>query len=94
MDKNNKNSYQFNIGMALQFNTPFHDAVALGRELGAKFGWVDLDFALDGVGDGGIDAVGKLTEQHGIKLFLLGNDVFSRLYLTDIDLERPLDDLC
>ena len=91
MIEHNQNSCQFNIGMCLQFNTPFRDAVALGHELGAKFGWVDLDFALDGVGGGGIDAVGKLTAQHGIKLFLLGNDVFSRLYLTDIDLERPLD---
>lgn len=91
MTESTKNFYEFNIGMCLQFNTPFRDAVALGRELGAKFGWTDLDFALDEVGDGGIDAVGKLTEDHGIKLFLLGNDAFSRLYLSDIDLERPLD---
>jgi predicted dehydrogenase/sugar phosphate isomerase/epimerase len=91
MAETSENAYQFNLGMCLQFNTPFRDALALGRELGAKFGWVDLDFALDGVRDGGIDAVGKLTEQHGIKLFLLGNDAFSRLYLTDIDLNRPLD---
>jgi sugar phosphate isomerase/epimerase len=91
MVENNKASYEFNIGMALQFNTPFRDALALGRKLGAKFGWVDLDFALDEVGAGGVDSIGKLVEEHGIKLMLLGNDVFSRLYLTDIDLESPLD---
>jgi sugar phosphate isomerase/epimerase len=82
-------AYEFKIGMALQFNRPFREAVALGRELGARYGWVDLDFALAEVGD--IDTIGKLTADHGIELFMLGNNVFSGLYLTDIDLQRPLD---
>ncbi len=90
MTEKNKQPYEFNIGLCLQFGPPFRDAVALGRELGAKFGWVDLDFALSEVGKGGLDAIGELSEEHGIELFLLGNDVFSKLYLSEIDLERPL----
>ena len=82
-------TYEFKIGMALQFNRPFREAVVLGRELGARYGWVDLDFDLAEVGD--IDSVGKMTADHGIELFMLGNNVFSGLYLTDVDLERPLD---
>tara|TARA_Y100000588_G_scaffold390868_1_gene497628 strand:- start:539 stop:1477 length:939 start_codon:yes stop_codon:yes gene_type:complete len=91
MAENDKHSYQFNLGMCLQFAPTYGDALRLGRELGAPFAWTDLDFALDGVGDGGLDAVGKLADEHGVKLFVLGNDAFSRLYLTDIDLEKPLD---
>ena len=90
MTEKNKRPYEFNIGLCLQFGTPFRDAMVLGRELGARFGWVDLDFALSEVGKGGLNAIGELSEEHGIELFLLGNDIFSRLYLSDIDLERPL----
>ena len=72
--------YKFKVGMCLQASMPFGRAVSLARELGAEYGWFDIDFAVEGVGGGGVDAVGELLARNGIEPFLIGNDVFSRLY--------------
>ena len=37
--------YRFKVGMCLQAGMPFTHAVSLARELGAKYGWFDIDFA-------------------------------------------------
>ena len=83
--------YRFKVGMCLQAGMPFTHAVSLARELGAKYGWFDIDFAVEGVGEGGVDGVGELLARNGIEPFLIGNDVFSRLYLADLDVDRPMD---
>ena len=66
--------------MCLQAGMPFRRAVSLARERGATYGWFDVDFAVEGVGEGGVDAVGDLLARNGIEPFLIGNDVFSRIY--------------
>ncbi len=83
--------YRFKVGMCLQAGMPFGRAVALARETGVSYGWFDIDFAVDGVGDGGVDAVGDLLARNGIEPFLVGNNVFSRITLIDLDADRPLD---
>ena len=76
--------YRFRVGMCLQAGMPFRRAVALAREMGVRYGWFDIDFAVEGMGDGGVDAVGELLTRNGIEPFLIGNNVFSR-----ITLDRP-----
>lgn len=83
--------YRFKLGMCLQAGMPFRRAVDLAREWGVRYGWFDVDFAVEGMGDGGVDAVRELLARNDIEPFLVGNDVFSRITLADIDADRPLD---
>ena len=87
----NDSPYRFKVGMCLQAGMPFRRAVSLASELGASYGWFDIDFAVEGIGEGGVDAVGELLARNGIEPFLIGNDVFSRLCLADLDADNPMD---